>query len=300
MADLYPALLTLTNEPGTDSCAADPSVDRNATRQYLEWIQSSQRSDGLFVLGSTGSGPILAWRHQQEALTLIADAAQAPVIVMVGSVLPYGPLIEKVSWLRSQHFAAIAILPPLYYDFPPDAQVETMSNAARCWPGDVWLYNIPARVGYSLSHETVARIVDRCPNVVGIKDSSGDASSVPVWRQIFDGRGRVFCGAEPVAVASLLTGADGLVSQYASVLPEVGRVLATEDDPRRHEIQASLNRLARRSAHLPLISLLGEIGFRRGILPHRRQYPWPVLEETAADVVEEWLALSHAAGVVRH
>ncbi len=295
MADLYPALLTLTREPSEDPRSGPgPFVDQDAMLQYLDWIQSSHRSDGLFVLGSTGAGPILPWAQQQDVLTLVRDSARQPVVVMVGPPLPRPLFLEKRSWLQSRDFQAIALLPPLYYAFPPDAQVETLVEAAKSWPGNVWLYNIPQRVGYSLTYETVARIVDRCPNVVGIKDSSGDGANVPVWRQIF-GRGRVFCGAETVAVASLLTGADGLVSQYASVLPEVGRVLATEDHPERHDVQASLNRLIQRSGHLPLISLLGELGFQRGILPHRIQHPWPVLEDAAADLVQEWLTLGRVA-----
>lgn len=295
MADLYPALLTITEGPAIHAHGMhDASVNREAMGDYVEWIQASHCSEGLFVLGSTGAGPILPWTQQREALSVVRDRANQPVVVMAGPPLPRAAFLEKLSWLRSHQFTAIALLPPLYYDFPSDAQVLTMVEAAQSWWGDVWLYNIPARVGYSLTHETVARIVDTCPNVVGIKDSSGDTSNVPVWRQIF-GRGRVFCGAEPVAVASLLTGADGLVSQYASVLPEVGRVLATDGHPQRLDIQASLSRLAQRSAHLPLMSLLTELGYQRGIVPRRAQHPWPALQDAAAELVQDWLALNRAA-----
>ena len=290
MPDLYPAVLTITQAAPHEDPGTSGEVDLNAMRQYLDWICGPRNSDGLFALGTTGLGPILPWPQHQEVLHLIRDVSKIPVVVMVGPPLPSAPLLEKLAWLHAHHLEAVALLPPLYYDFPAEAQVETLTAAARSWRGAVWLYNIPQRVGYALSHDTVARVVERCPNVVGIKDSSGDGGNIPVWRQIF-GQGRVFCGAEPVALPSLLAGADGLVSQYASVLPEVGRALATDQRAGRKQLQASLNRLIQRSAHLPLISLLGELGFRRGILPRPALPPWPALEDSARPLVHEWLAL---------
>lgn len=282
MAQLYPALLTVTDHTS--------QLDLAGMKQYVEWHERQDIADGYFVLGSTGEGPALPWTAQRDVLLLLKAVVHRPLIVMATAERCSETFLEKLSWLHDQGFHAIALAPPLYYAYPPESQAQVIREVANQWPGDVWLYNIPSRVGYALSYDTVADIVKQCPNVVGIKDSSGQAGNIAVWRELLPS-GQIFCGAEQVGVASLLSGADGIVSQYASVVPELVHGLLTGTVTERLHLQASLNRLIQRADQVPLLSLLSELGFRRGMLPRRIKPPWPALDPRGQRVADDWLAL---------
>jgi 4-hydroxy-tetrahydrodipicolinate synthase len=82
------------------------------------------------------------------------------------------------------------------------------------------LYNIPQRTGNALLPRIAAEIVRRCPNVVGIKDSTGNLSQTIEYRQLRTDF-QVAQGADGLLVAGLATGIESAVSGNANVFPEL-------------------------------------------------------------------------------
>jgi 4-hydroxy-tetrahydrodipicolinate synthase len=85
----------------------------------------------------------------------------------------------------------------------------------------MFLYNLPARAGNHVTRACAEAVVARCPNVVGIKDSSGDLPTLSSFMGLADGRFQVTCGSDALLLRGLQAGAIAGVSGNANVFPEV-------------------------------------------------------------------------------
>jgi 4-hydroxy-tetrahydrodipicolinate synthase len=102
------------------------------------------------------------------------------------------------------------------------------------------LYNVPGRTSSNINAETTLRIAHDCPNVIGIKDASGDLDQ---GKAILDGRPDdfiVLSGDDETAIPLIQSGAEGVISVIAGGFPRFfsnGVVAALEgDDHKANEI----------------------------------------------------------------
>lgn len=175
--------------------------------------------DALFLAGTTGEGPLLsaAERKAYAEASLAAARERIPVAVQVGAATTR----ESVALAEhaAQHGAtAVACLTP-YYVAASGREIEqhALAVARAVAPLDVHLYNIPSRTGNNVSPALAERLASE-PNIVGIKDSTGDMAQLLDLLKIPNFR--VVIGADPLALPAFLAGAVGMVSGPAGVLPE--------------------------------------------------------------------------------
>src|SRR5690606_31991264 len=92
---------------------------------------------------------------------------------------------------------------------------------ARQLPCPIVLYNVPSRTGVELSVPSMLAILDRCPNVVGMKDATGNV----VWCQSLlakaADRVSVLCGDDALSIPCISVGAKGLISVSSNAVPEL-------------------------------------------------------------------------------
>ena len=176
---------------------------------------------GLFVLGGCGEGAWLTFEQRTAMVRKFTKAAGGRVAVLVGVMLPAtGPTLEAAKAAADEGADALVIGSPYYISVDAATQqrhVEAILDAVSL---PVLLYNIPQATHSPLSPVTVARLA-RDQRVIGVKDSAGDFESfqgflaIKKWRPDF----RLLQGYEPLAAASLLQGADGLVPGMANLVP---------------------------------------------------------------------------------
>ncbi len=85
----------------------------------------------------------------------------------------------------------------------------------------MFLYNLPARAGNHVTRVCAEAVIARCPNVVGIKDSSGDLATLSSFFGLKGGKFQVACGSDALLLRGLQAGAIAGVSGNANVFPEV-------------------------------------------------------------------------------
>jgi len=109
-----------------------------------------------------------------------------------------------------------------YYNRPNQAGLEAhfrAINDAVALP--VLLYNVPGRTIVDLLPETVARLA-RLPNIVGIKDASGDVARVSQHAALIgDAQFVQLSGEDPNALGHLAMGGAGCISVTANVVPDM-------------------------------------------------------------------------------
>ena len=135
---------------------------------------------GMVVLGSTGEAVELNDRETREALRTAADAAAAEKVLIAGVAREsVKATVELVEYAAECRFDAVLVRTPTYYapQMSKAAVLHFYRSVADRSPLPVLLYNIPKFVPYPIPVEVVAELAQH-PNIVGIKDSTGDVERV--------------------------------------------------------------------------------------------------------------------------
>ncbi|KJS27533.1 MAG: dihydrodipicolinate synthase [Hyphomonadaceae bacterium BRH_c29] len=197
------------------------AVDRKAFAALVE-RQIAGGSAALVPVGTTGETSTLSTEEHKDVVTLCVEVAagRVPVIAGAGSNAT-DEAIDLVAHAKAAGADAALVVCP-YYNKPNQdglyAHFKAINDAVAL---PVFLYNVPGRTVIDMSAETVARLA-RLPNVVGIKDASGDLGRVSQHAALI-GEGEQFyqlCGDDPIALGHLAMGGLGCISVTANVMPE--------------------------------------------------------------------------------
>lgn len=210
LCGVLPPLITPVHE--------DQSLDEEGFLRQLHRCLDAGCS-GVFVNGSSGEGPWLTAAQRRRAVEL---AVGAGTVVIAGVMQPGTAMtIEAALDAERAGADAVVVAAPYYFSSDDATIIRHIEAVAAAVTVPVVLYNIP-QCTHNLLTANVVSTVAASPQVVGIKDSSGDVElfkSHLTLRQRY--AFRVLQGAETVMGDSLRWGADGLVPGSANVAPDV-------------------------------------------------------------------------------
>ena len=202
--------------------SAEGALDLDAVRPLVDFL--IQRGvHGLFPGGTTGEGVLLSGAERKQLCEAVVQAAngRVPVIAHAGA-LTTTEALELTVHARGAGAQAAALLPPFYYHYSDDALFAYFSTVAQAAPDfPIFLYNFPAVTGNAISPALVARLADACPNIVGMKDSSGNLTTLLACADLHDGRFIKMVGSDGLILGALAMGVEGCVSGNANVVPEL-------------------------------------------------------------------------------
>lgn len=199
------------------------TVDEENFRKLLDYCIDGGLH-GIFVAGSNGETMALTQKERSHAIQIALDQVKGRVPVMCGvmdsSTQRVIDNIKDVEQMGGQ----CAVVTPVFYD-RHTSQDETVRHFERILKEtsiDLMIYNIPLFTGIKLTGATMLKIAALDRRVAGCKDSSGSfADFVPVLETYRGTPFSVLQGATPLAMASLLMGADGFVPSMAPVFPRL-------------------------------------------------------------------------------
>jgi dihydrodipicolinate synthase/N-acetylneuraminate lyase len=135
---------------------------------------------GLLLLGSTGEAAALDDAESRDVLRVAAQAA-APEKVLIAGVgrESVKATVELAEAAARFHYDAVLVRTPTYYSnqMSPQAVLHYFRSVADRSPLPILLYNIPRCVPYNIPVELIAELAQH-PNIIGIKDSSGDLKRI--------------------------------------------------------------------------------------------------------------------------
>lgn len=178
---------------------------------------------GYVALGSTGEFVHLTPDERAQVIDTVVEHAGTRQAVLAGT----GALSTAETLRLTQRAAelgadGVLVVTPFYYTAQMTDQVlrEHYTAVADASPVPVFLYNVPVFTHLNMAVETVARLAEH-PNIVGIKDSSGNVDQLT--RIIHDTPDEfvVLSGAPGVLHPALTVGADGAVLGLGNVVPEL-------------------------------------------------------------------------------
>ena len=194
-------------------------VDEAAFRVLIEW-QIDEGSNALVPCGTTGEAATLSGAEHRRLIELAVETARGrvPIIAGCGSNNT-AHAIELTKSARDAGAAAALHVPP-YYNRPNQDGMYAHIAAVADLDLPIILYNVPARTITEFSVETVGRLA-RLPNVVGIKDATGNLARVTAHRLAC---GEEFCqlsGNDDLALGFNAMGGVGCISVTANVAPRL-------------------------------------------------------------------------------
>jgi 4-hydroxy-tetrahydrodipicolinate synthase len=178
---------------------------------------------GLNTCGTTGEFPLLKHTERRQVTEVVVKlaAGRVPVIAQTGAITT-AETIALTRHARECGADAVSVVTPYYYPLTDKALVDhyvAVSSAVPDFP--IFLYNIPQKAGNNLSSKVVGEITRQCPNVVGIKDSSGDLGQLAQDRMEVKRRFYTLVGADHLILSAMANGADGAIAGYANVFSEL-------------------------------------------------------------------------------
>lgn len=197
----------------------EDEIDQAAVRRLIDW-QLASGSHGISVTGTTGEPSALSLGERETMIRLAVEATarRAPVLAGTGTNNLKETLHLTRVAERAGADAALVIVP--YYNRPSQEGLFAYFTAVADSTGlPVVIYNIPGRSAVNLLPETLFRIRQACPNVVGVKEAYTDLQQVSDILLTLGREFLVFSGIEALCFPMLALGGAGHVSATANVLP---------------------------------------------------------------------------------
>jgi 4-hydroxy-tetrahydrodipicolinate synthase len=245
----------------------DHAVDLDGARELASWLVENG-SDAVVVAGSTGESPTLSSKEKSDLFRAVGEAIRGRGKLICGTgTYSTAESLELTQAAEDAGADGLLVVTP-YYNKPPQrglvAHFERIADATEL---PVILYNIPGRTATRIEHETLLRLAER-PNIVAVKDSTGDFQSITKLVAESPEGFEVYSGDDWATFGYLCLGAVGVVSVAAHLVgPQIRQMIElieTGDVPAARKIHESLsplfNALFVTSNPIPLKAALEMVG----------------------------------------
>ncbi len=188
---------------------AEGELDLDAAVALARWLVE-QGNEGLVVAGTTGETPTLTIDEKLSLFEAVADAVTVPVIAgTTGSNTRQDiGLTAEASGLGIA--GVLAVCP--YYSRPSQAGLDAHFRAiASATDLPVLLYDIPGRTGRKIASGTLIQLGTEVPNIVGVKDASGNPGETAIVNFDTPADFEIYSGDDSMTLPLLAIGAVGLI-----------------------------------------------------------------------------------------
>lgn len=222
---------------------------------------------GVVLFGSTGEGVLLDPLEKQRLLGAVRPVVPEGKLLLVGTGAESTRATIRMTQVAAREGAdAVLVQPPAFYrpQMTPEALRDHFTAVADAAPVPVILYQVPPRFStVDLAPGLVGALVHH-PNIVGIKDSTGELKSLGALVDACGPHGTVLVGSGAMLYGALETGARGGIVALALLAPnesaEICEAYAAGDLARAGRVQ---ERIA--SVHQEIVGKLGVPGVKAAL-----------------------------------
>ena len=194
-------------------------IDYDALGRFLEF-QIAKGVNAIVVMGTTGESATIEPEDQVKVIRYTVEkvARRVPVIAGTGSNNT-AHVLQQVKSACEAGVDGVLVVTPYYNKATQKGLVAHFTAVADASAVPVILYNVPGRTGCNLLPKTVAELADH-PNIVGIKESSGNMAQVVELMALCGDKLAVYSGEDALTVPMMAMGGSGAISVLSNVVPE--------------------------------------------------------------------------------
>ncbi len=170
-------------------------------------------SDGLVVSGTTGEAPTLTEDEKIKLFSVITEAVggKAMVVAGTGSYSTENSIQLTIAAEKTGVDGVMLVSP--YYNKPTqEGLYQHFKAVAGATKLPVIIYNVPGRTGVNVEPETVIRLAKDVPNIVAVKEASGDLDQVAMIRRELPASFLIYSGEDNLTLPILSVGGHGVIS----------------------------------------------------------------------------------------
>lgn len=199
---------------------AHGAVDWNALEQLVEW-HIAQGTHSIVAVGTTGEASTLDTSEHIRVIAEIVRIANKRIPIIAGTGANSTSEAIELTQEAQKHGADAALLVTPYYNKPTqEGLYQHYKRIAETVDIPQILYNVPGRTGVDMHNNTVLRLAE-VPNIVGIKDATGDIARGKALIDGLAGKISVYSGDDETAWQLIGAGAQGNISVTANVAPQL-------------------------------------------------------------------------------
>ncbi len=195
-------------------------VDETTLARLVEW-HIEQGTHGIVPCGTTGESPTLSHAEHCRVIEIVveASAGRIPIMAGAGSNATLEALELVAHACQTGADAALIVTP--YYNKPTQAGLiahfKALNEATKI---PLYIYNIPGRSAVDMTVETMSELA-KLPNIVGVKDATGDLNRVSLQREACGKDFIQLSGEDGTALGFNAHGGSGCISVTANVAPKL-------------------------------------------------------------------------------
>jgi len=195
------------------------AVDEERYRAFIEW-QIEQGINGLVPCGTTGESATLTHQEHKDVIRICVEQVKGRVPVLAGAGSNNTREAVELTRYAKQAVADGALLITPYYNKPTqEGLYQHFKAIAAEVPMPFIVYNVPSRTGTNLCPETLARMKRDIPEVIGIKEATGNLIQVSEIIEYCGADFQVLSGDDFTVLPLLAVGGCGVISVSSNVVP---------------------------------------------------------------------------------
>ena len=186
-------------------------VDFDKMKELVEF-HIANGTDAIIVCGTTGEASTLSHEEHLACIKACVEYVdhRIPVIAGAGS---------NCTGTASYGVDGLLLVTPYYNKATQNGLIAHFTAIANSVKVPIILYNVPSRTGCNIQPETAVTLAKTVPNIVGIKEASGNIAQVVKLAKLADGCIDIYSGNDDQVVPLLSLGGKGVISVTANIAP---------------------------------------------------------------------------------
>lgn len=196
------------------------TIDFDALARLVEYDIAGGVSY-FVVMGTTAESPVLSKGEKQEVLDFVVkqNAGRLPIVFGIGGNDTL-VVAEQMRKLNLKGVDAILSVVPYYNKPSQEGIYQHYKYLAEASPLPIIMYNVPGRTGANMSAATCLRLANECPNIIGVKEASGNMSQVSYILRDAPKDFAVISGDDNLSLSIIASGGDGVISVSGNAFPK--------------------------------------------------------------------------------
>jgi len=199
----------------------DGSVNYDEMKRLID-EQIARGVDALVICGTTGESATMDEDEHMEVISRSVEFIDHRVPMIAGTGSNSTATAIKLSKEAEEAGAdAVLLVSPYYNKATQQGLYEHFADTANAIHIPAILYNIQGRTGINIEPETIARLAKDVPNIVAVKEASGNISQVAKIRAMTDPETfSIYSGNDDQVVPIMSLGGSGVISVASHLIPE--------------------------------------------------------------------------------
>lgn len=197
----------------------DNGVDFEKLEELIEY-HIKNNTDAIIICGTTGEATTMTEEEKKSTIKFTVEKVNGRIPVIAGSGSNNTKTAISMSiWCEKAGVDGVLVITPYYNKSSDKGVIEHFKAISSNINIPIILYNVPSRTGLNLK-PSIVKELSKLPNIVGVKEASGDLSQVLEIRALCGEDFLIYSGNDDQIIPILSLGGAGVISVLANIVPK--------------------------------------------------------------------------------